>query len=174
MLVRPLRHLLESTTPTLRRLAACLALVVVMLHAREGAASTEFPKEIRDTLQLDCTPTCLLCHLTLAGGPGNLNSYGEWAGANRLIQMGPAAYYAEDSEPTMKLLDLDKDGVTDRDEIIANTTPLSKEDFGICSDAIYGCGAAQMAPGETPRASAWGLVAALGVAALLLRQLRRA
>lgn len=174
MLVRPLRHLLASSTPTFRRFAACFALVLVALCPREGAATEEFPAIVRDTLQLDCTPTCLLCHKSLDGGADNMNSYGVWAAGHKLIQLGPAGYYAEDSGPTMERLDFDKDGVTDRDEIIANTTPSSDENYGICSDAIYGCGAAQMAPGGTPRTSVWGLVAALGVAALLLRQLRRA
>lgn len=150
----------------------CLAIVALgTLQAQMAAARPEHPGEIQETLQLDCAPTCLLCHNTMEGGGDNLNEYGASVGIP-IINGGIAGVYAPDGQSATA--DFDEDGKFDRDEIIANTTPNSKEDFGICSDAVYGCGAAQMAPGETPRTSAWGLVAALGVAALLLRQLRRA
>lgn len=162
MRVTPFRHVL----PVLAVITA------VMLQARVGAASQNFPGEIRDTLQLECTPTCLLCHKSLEGGSENLNAYGEDARENRLIQATPAGFYASDGYAATNDFDMDEAGKSDRDEIIDNTDPSSTEDLPICSEAIYGCGAAQMAPGGTPRTSVWALVAAFGVAALLLRQVR--
>lgn len=49
-----------------------LATVVAatLLYAPAAAASQNFPGEVRSTLQLDCTPTCLLCHVTETGGFG--------------------------------------------------------------------------------------------------------
>ena len=159
-------------TPFWHVLPVLAVITAVMLHAREGAASQHFPGEIRETLQLDCTPTCLLCHKSLEGGSENLNAYGEDARENRLIMQTPAVFYGADGYASTSNFDEDEEGKNDRDEIIANTDPSSTEDLPICSEAIYGCGAAQMAPGGTPRSSVWALVAAFGVAALLLRQVR--
>lgn len=151
-----------------------LATVVaaILLYAPAAAASQNFPGEVRSTLQLDCTPTCLLCHVTETGGFGTLNDYGKWAAEHRLFLQGPAQYFAEDSQATLEGLDFDGDGITDRDEIIANSTPASDENYAICSDAIYGCGAAQVAPGAAPRVSSWALLAAGVMVAFLLRQVR--
>lgn len=164
--------LTTMTAPAkLRRFAGSLALSAFVLYAQAAAARPEYPLEIKDTLQLDCAPTCLMCHTTMDGGGDNLNNYGTQNGIG--IVNGIPAFYAVDGPASMRNTDMDKEGVMDRDEIIANTDPGSIEPVGICSDAVYGCGA-QVAPGRTAPTSAWGLVAALGVAALLLRQLRRA
>lgn len=155
------------------RVAVCIAAaMVVLLQARVGAASRRFPRDLRETLQLDCTPTCLLCHKTMDGGYNNLRPYGEWVKTGKLLQQGVDVYFAPDGPASMSNFDMDKEGVSDRDEIIANTDPGTTEPVAICSDAIYGCGASQVAPGATPRTSAWGVAAALGLAVLLLRQLR--
>lgn len=145
-------------------------LTAVVLQTQVAGASTEFPEEIQATLSLECPPTCLLCHKTMAGGPGNLNSYGDHVLGQRIIQAGPAVVYAPEGPASMD--DADMDGKTDLSEIIANTDPGSEEDLPIRSCAIYGCGAAQMAPGSTPRTPVGALVLACGVAAFLLRQVR--
>lgn len=159
-------------TPFRHVLPVVAVVSAVILHAREGAASPNYPQEIRDTLQLDCNPTCLLCHKSMEGGSDNLNAYGEDAKANRIVMQTPAKFYAEDGYAATNNFDMDPMGKTDRDEIIANTDPSSTDDGAVCSEAIYGCGAAQMAPGGTPSTSIWALVAAFGVAAFLLRQVR--
>lgn len=157
-----------TASATLRR--SVLALGALVLHAQVAAARPEYPGRIKDTLQLDCSPTCLMCHTTMEGGTDNFNKYGESIGI-AIINSGPEGVYAPDGQAATK--DFDGDGVFDRDEVIANTDPGSKEPVGICSDATYGCGA-QVAPGGALPTTSWGLVAALGVAALLLRKLRRA
>lgn len=166
----------------LRCLAPCLATAVtVLLQASAGAARPEFPGEMKDTMQLDCTPACLLCHTVEEGGAENLNQYGlhtisqgiTVGGGPKAVfaESGPAAVCAEGADPTS--CDFDSDGTSDRDEIILNTDPRTEEKVAVCSDAVYGCGA-QVAPGNTAPASPWAALAALGVAAFLLRQLRRA
>jgi len=157
----------------LRPLAPCFAVAaVVLLQASVGAARPEFPGEMKDTMQLDCTPTCLLCHTVEEGGGENLNAYGTFVISQGItIGGGPAAVYAEGGPAATN--DFDMDGDFDRDEIIANSDPRTEEKVGVCSDAVYGCGA-QVAPGSTPPASPWAAFAAFGVAAFLLRQLRRA
>lgn len=159
-------------TPFWHVLPVLAVVSAVTFHARESAASQNFPGEIRETLQLDCTPTCLLCHKTMEGGSENLNAYGLDARENRLIMQTPAVFYSETGYAATANFDEDEAGKSDRQEIIDNTDPSSTEDLPICSEAIYGCGAAQMAPGGTPRTSLWALVAAFGVAAFLLRQVR--
>jgi len=166
----PFRPLLASTT--LQRLAICVALVAaVVLQARPGAARPDFPKEMREVMQLDCNPTCLLCHTVETGGKDSLNTYGDWTkGQGIHLGGGPSAVYGEEGDAATD--DFDMDGTPDRTEIMLNTDPRTEDEVGVCSDAVYGCGAAQVAPGGTPRSSAWALVAALGLAAFLWRQVR--
>ena len=50
--------------------------------AREAQASSSFPAALQKALSQRfpgvpfCVPTCVACHLTTAGGPGNLNVFG--------------------------------------------------------------------------------------------------
>lgn len=160
-----------------QRSVLCLALVVgTLLAPRVASALDTIPGEIKEVMQLACVPTCLLCHTDEDGGRNDLNSFGARMGAEGITNqvVGVEGVFGEAGKIVVENIDVDGDGVNDREEILANQSPNTKEAVGICSDAIYGCGAAQMAPGGTPRTSVWGLVAALGVAALLLRQLRRA
>jgi len=145
-----------------------------VFSASTAAARIEFPEEMREVMQLDCNPTCLLCHTTETGGKANLNGYGKMLknteGFGVHLPNGIERVFGEDGAASM--VDTDGDLTNDRQEIINNTDPRTEEEVGVCSEAIYGCGAAQVAPGATPRTSAWAVVAALGVALLLLRQLR--
>ncbi|HEU5073828.1 MAG TPA: hypothetical protein VFU02_06640 [Polyangiaceae bacterium] len=147
----------------------------LLLQAPPSAARPEYPEQMQGAMGLDCAPTCLLCHTVETGGADYINTYGNsLLKPNIGLGNGIEHVFGENGTIAMGNIDADMDGMNDRDEIIANTDPRTTEDVGVCSDAVYGCGAAQMAPGKTPRTSAWGIVAALGVAALLLRQLRRA
>jgi len=158
----------------LRRLAPCLAILGLgVFGAGTAAARTEFPEEMREAMQLDCNPTCLLCHTSETGGKAYLNGYGKMLQDEPFGIQGPNGVervFGDGGEASK--VDTDGDKTNDRQEIINNTDPRTDEDVGVCSDAIYGCGAAQVAPGATPETSAWAVVAGLGVALLLLRQVR--
>jgi len=167
-MVLPFRHLFALSK--LRHLALCLGtLTVTVLYAPVAAAIPELPGEIRDILGLDCTPSCLLCHKVEAGGEGTLNGYGE--SVKGVQGPGGAERVYGFPDGTGFKTDYDKDLEFDANELIDNTDPRTTAKTGICSDATYGCGA-QVAPGGTPFVSGWGLVAALGVAVALARQLR--
>jgi MYXO-CTERM domain-containing protein len=170
-MVLPVRHLLALSK--IRRLSLCLVvLAVAVLHAPIAAAVETIPGNMRDVMGLECTPTCLLCHTRETGGADYLNEFGVEMGL-QTVQAPAGVKAVFGPEGTAYDSDFDKDGVSDAEEIIVNTDPRSTADTGICSDATYGCGA-QVAPGGTPPfVSGWGLLAALGVAALLLRQRQR-
>jgi len=145
-----------------------------VFSASTAVARTEFPEEMREVMQLDCNPTCLLCHTSETGGKENLNVYGTMLKEDDMFGIhlpnGVEKVFKEGGPASM--IDYDGDMVNDRQEIINNTDPRTEDEVAICSDAIYGCGAAQIAPGATPGTSMWGVAAALGLALLLLRQLR--
>lgn len=160
----------------MRRIVPCLAVVAAaVLDPSVSAALDTVPGELKEVLQLECTPTCLLCHTDEDGGLNDLNDFGIRMGVEGVNNpmVGVEGVFGANGTIVTENIDVDMDGVNDRQEIIDNTSPSTKEAVGICSDAVYGC-SAQVAPGETPRTSTWGLFAALGVAALLLRQVRRA
>ena len=170
MAVAPSRHPLLATV--VRRLAPGLAAVAVTLcYTRVCAALPTVPEDMKEVMQLDCTPSCLLCHTDEDGGKEDVNLYGEKVAGVAAENGVEKVFGANGSIVTMNI-DNDMDGMNDRDEIIQNRDPRTEEEVGVCNDAVYGCGAAQMAPGGMPRSSAWALVAALGVVAFLLRQVR--
>ena len=152
----------------------CVVFGLGVFSASTAAARPEFPEEMREVMQLDCNPTCLLCHTTETGGTDALNGYGTMLREDDRFGIhlpnGIEKVFREGGPASM--VNTDGDEFNDRQEIIDNTDPRTKDDVAICSDAIYGCGAAQIAPGTTPGTPAWGIVAALGLALLLLRQVR--
>ena len=169
-MVLPFRHSLSFSK--IRRLTPGLGvLAVTVLYAQVAAALPEIPGEMRDVMGLECTPTCLLCHTTEAGGSDNMNAFGKTMKTQTVQAPNVGVKAVFGPEGSAWESNFDKDMYSDAAEIVNNTDPASTADTGICSDAIYGCGA-QVAPGATPFVSGWGLLAALGVAVALVRQLR--
>ena len=62
---------------------ALLAGLATLGSARSASASSGFPAALQKALTAKfpgvefCVPTCASCHLTTAGGPGNLNKFGD-------------------------------------------------------------------------------------------------
>jgi len=83
----------ESKTRVARASLAVALLVglATLSSARSASASSSFPAALQKALTKKfpgvsfCVPTCAACHLTTAGGPGNLNIFG----TNLYIQPPP-------------------------------------------------------------------------------------
>jgi hypothetical protein len=151
--------------------------LAVMFSTGVAQASPEFPEEIQELLALDCTPACVLCHRTPEGGLNNIREpFGAYIQGLGVFLDLPAAFAAAEQDPNG---DSDMDGINDVAEIRANTNPNMADtpdnpSDPICAAAEYGCGA-RIAPSRGSAAvdKGWSLLAALGVALLLLRQRRR-
>lgn len=159
---------------SLAKLLSSLAISSSALFVSNSAlASDVFPGAVRDTLEMPCLPSCLLCHTVNPGmsgltdqpftlamtGNAGLPNPGETA----WVERGLAALGATDS---------DEDGMSDLDELKAGRDPNVKGAGDICApDVHYGCGAASVA---TPASGGWsgaawfvlgGLVLAAGARA---------
>src|SRR5688500_17737166 len=87
----PFRHSL--TLSKLRGLALGLVVLgVAVLYAPVAAAVETIPGDMREVMDLDCTPTCLLCHTEETGGKDNMNDYGKEMAENGVE--GPAGFQA--------------------------------------------------------------------------------
>jgi hypothetical protein len=137
-----------------------------------ASASETIPQKIKDQLELDCAPACILCHTTPEGGLGTLK---EPFGVYMRNEAGIFPDLPGKVEQALALAethDADLDGVFDVAEIRANQDPGSPDNNPICLDANYGCGA-QLAPQRNHGGSGgadWSFLAAACVGLLLLRR----
>ncbi len=141
-------------------------------------ASSDYPAVIRDSLGMECTPQCIICHKDNGGGPGNLRNTGfvramaDQGVFGRTPERIPQALQA--IENTMPEIDSDGDGLGDIQELRVSRNPsepdTTNDEGDVCSNEVrYGCGA-RMEP-RSPLDGTAGLLA--GLAALGLGYLTR-
>jgi len=133
------------------RAAILLGLGIASLgFARTAQASSDYPPVLAAVIAkkypnaVKCVPLCTACHLTTAGGPEMMNSFGMSMESNGLNPGSP-----DTIEPAFDSLaaadpDSDGDGTHDIEEIIAGNSPSVAFPAGqgeFCPDIKYGCGA---------------------------------
>jgi hypothetical protein len=127
----------KADTRALVRLAALgFATAAVGIQAN-ALASTTFPAEVQELYSTANPPSCLVCHLTLAGG--SRNSFGDAVhtagGGTDMIKT--------DLSKALKALadahtDTDGDGTEDVEELMRGTNPSDRTD-AVLGVAEYGC-----------------------------------
>ena len=103
--------------------------------------SPTFPAVVEEELAMPCTPTCVLCHATPAGGSGTANQ--DFAGT----VLGAGLVVADDQSLRDALAsiegsaaDTDGDGSADTEELAWGMNPNhGGEDFCAVPRPVYGC-----------------------------------
>ncbi|MEO8900138.1 MAG: hypothetical protein ABI488_00975 [Polyangiaceae bacterium] len=140
-----------------------------------------------------CVPLCTACHNTTAGGPGDLNVWGQnlmtygTLGQKNAANVGPAIkkYFATTPPADQKQTadhqwDADGDGISDEMEILGTDSPSLPNPRGqnqFCPDIKYGCAGGRIASApardDKPAFFAAALVV-VGLSAAMRRRRRRA
>lgn len=134
---------------------SALALAAATALAPAALASDTYPGAVQSALGT-CTMQCTLCHTTLAGGPGNLNTgFGEAIQATAELSIRQpssiaAALQKMEEGPCIESLgampvqgpcDSDGDGTGDVEELRQGRDPNVSGEGNICGGPTYGCGA---------------------------------
>jgi len=154
--------MMHESKSRIYRIRVSLGLALVVGLATFGAvsparASSAFPAALQKALTKKfpgvtfCVPTCVACHLTTAGGPGNLNKFGDNlyhqptfpnllpgnGGADDHVQKALDTYFAATPasglpqaltafpppDVTRQSYDADSDGISDYDELARLDSP---------------------------------------------------
>ena len=207
----------HSTKTRIRTLGAALIVSLAALGvSRSAKASSNYPPALAAALNAQfqkcspdpadptgakmickspgiCVPLCTACHNTTAGGPGDLNVWGEnllmygGLGQMNVSNVGPAIqkYFATTPPAGAKQTadhqwDADGDGISDATEILGFDSPSLPNPRGqaqFCPDIKYGCAGGRIASApardDKPALFAAGLVV-VSLSAAMRRRRRRA
>jgi len=161
-------------------LSALLLGVSMLGSAHSAQASQSFPPLLQAALEKQfnqsfCVPLCTACHLTTAGGPGNINPFGfnleRYAGlvltVNATVAPAIQKWFATPPPAGAPLnamgeVDSDGDGIGDATELKNGDSPSVPAPRGIgqfCTDLRYGCAGGRIAASPPP-ADRFGLLSA--------------
>jgi hypothetical protein len=142
-------------------------------------ASQPFPKALAAAVPMPCVPTCNVCHITAAGGPGNI-APGGFAATLRdqydLIPGQPGTVAPAIEQARAAQINTDHDEMPDVDELVIGRNPNSADpSVYICGGGAggpeYGCGAGRIAKGDSlDGAATFFAASALAFGAALLRR----
>ena len=174
--------------------SALLLGLAVVGSVRSARASQSFPPLLQQALEKQfnqsfCVPLCTACHLTTAGGPGNVNPFGAnlelYAGLRKIdgTTVAPAIqkWFATSPPAGAPLnatgeVDSDGDGIGDATELKDGDSPSVPGTRGIgqfCTDLKYGCAGGRIAAAP-PRIDSMGVFSAglvvVGFAAMRRRR----
>src|SRR5689334_22048844 len=150
--------------------------MALFASAKSARASEPFPDAIKTQLKLAEAPLCTVCHLTLIGG---LMTVTKPFGRNLMqkygLRMGDLAGLQNAiSQAQTNGDDSDGDGVGDIAELIRGTDPNVPEGGTAVDEPRYGCYCSVSLPAPASSAAAAGLAAAVVLAGMRRRAVRRA
>jgi hypothetical protein len=155
-----------------------MTLLLALLVAAPARASSIYPSDVQSALDMDCAPTCMLCHATNSGGGGTVTqAFGQAAmdagltgGANSEL----LAQVLTDLETSGS--DVDGDGTTDIEALAAGLNPNGGDAFCAADGGeaaptpTYGC----LDTGGRHTAGAGFAALLLTAGAVLVRRVRSA
>ncbi len=143
---------------------AFVALAFVMVSGT-AFASQSYPGELQSQLDMECAPTCTLCHQDQNGGAGTATKpFAEALIDNGLKKNDEASLRAAIEAADGEGVDTDGDGVVDIEELREGPDPNVSGAVPLCGPQ-YGCGAQVSKRGEVDPPA---LLAALCVAGSLI------
>jgi hypothetical protein len=172
--------MIQHIRAAFRLSVSALAFGAATALAPAALASDTYPGAVQSALGT-CNIQCTLCHQTLAGGPGQLNTnFGEAIQATADLSIRqpssiPTALQRMEEGPCLENLtampvpgpcDSDADGMGDVAELRAGRDPNVSGEGNLCGGPTYGCGA-RVARGGSDFDWAALLIAGAAAAALI-------
>jgi len=155
--------------------AAPFVVPFVLLAASPARATPNFPPAIQQHLGLAAPPPCRTCHVTgEQGGKGTVNTlFGAKMRSRGLVEFDEASLRTALDALRAEGSDVDQDGVSDIQELIAGTDP-NNPPGGDSETPSYGCGARVSATRTLPDAPVLWATSVLAIAAIWIRRRGRA
>jgi len=149
--------------------------LAILLSASSAHAEPTFPAAIQAAAGIPCAPPCTLCHTTTPGTAQTATKlFASTVITHGLIPGHPESMTTVVAALRADMVDTDKDGVLDVDELAAGSDPSNPRPGSELCGPLYGCAGghiAKVSPRPTDRAP-WLFASALAL--LLFSRMRRA